>query len=175
MHGRHSDMSGIAGRGKYGFLVQISMISQAVVAAPTIRVHGRPLGHDVADELLETCARGIGNMSHPDSAEAFGVFHFHRYDDDGIGASTATLSSLRNSTHKSLIHLDRSRQRFAFAPHHRHTVPLQYRPGRSITGAQRSLQSLGRKTVLCGCQMPRNFEPSCERRPRLIHNSAGRH
>ena len=76
MHARHSDVGGIAGRGKYGFLVQISMVSQAVVTAPTIRVHGRPLGHDVADELLETCARSIGNMSHPDSAEAFGVFRF---------------------------------------------------------------------------------------------------
>ena len=50
MHARHSDMSGIAGRGKYGFLVQISTISQTVVAAPTIRMHGRSLGRDVADE-----------------------------------------------------------------------------------------------------------------------------
>jgi hypothetical protein len=138
-------------------------------------MHIRSLGHNVTDKWLEIRAGGIWNMTHSNSPKSHGLLDLDSYDYDWFAGSAPPLPSSLDSTYQSLVDLDRSRQPFTLATHHRYAKSLKHRPRRPVAGAERSLQGFCREAILGGRQMPGGFKPSRKGCPRLLQDCSSRH
>ena len=175
MNARHRNMSGISRRGKNFPLMQIPVFGQTIIPRPSVRAYDGSFGHDVTDKWLETSARGIWNVAHPDSSKPFRFLDLNSYHNDRLARTSPSLTTLLDSTNKGFVDFNRPRQLAPFTTNHRHAVPLKHRPCRSIAGAKRLFQCLSRQSILCGCQMPSGFKPSRQRCSRLFHDRTSRH
>ena len=114
-------------------------------------------------------------MTHSNSPKSLSLLDLDRYHDDGLAGTAPALPSTLDSAHDGLIDLDRSRQPFSLATHHRYAVSLEHRPRRSVAGVQRPLQGFSREAVLRGRQMPGGFKPGRKWCPRLLQDRSSRH
>lgn len=84
----------------------VSAACQIIVPGPTVCKYGRSFGHNVTNKWLETCNRGIRNMTHTDSPKALRLLNLDSYHNDRLAGTPTTFPSLLDTTYKGFINLD---------------------------------------------------------------------